>query len=75
MRTLTDYEELADGTIYILHHRRNGNCTFRVKSWYTIDDDTDAFVTGMVVSGHLRGSAEPGDEETVRWSLCTFAEP
>jgi hypothetical protein len=78
--TLTTYDELTVGKTYALHHSRKGNCTFRVDDWYSIDDDTDAWVTGMVVSGHLKGIGVgsyrgPGDIATVRWSLCTFTEP
>jgi hypothetical protein len=78
--TLTAYEDLVVGKTYILHHQRKGNCTFRVDEWYSIDDDMDAFVSGMVVSGHLRGIGVgsyrgPGDIATVRWSLCTFTKP
>jgi len=74
---LHDYEKLEVGEVYGLHHARKGNCTFRVDQFYSIDDDQDAFVSGMVVSGHLRGIGQgsyrgPGDYATVRWSLCTF---
>lgn len=77
--TLVGCEQLVNGKTYKLHHSRKGNCTFRVDDWYTIDDDMDAFITGMVVSGHLQGIgrgsyAGPGSKETVRWSLCTFTE-
>lgn len=78
--TLTSYEDLIVGRTYVLHHSRKGNCTFRVDEWYTIDEDTDAWVSGMVVSGHLQGIGVgsyrgPGDKAEVRWSLCTFTDP
>lgn len=74
---LSDYEQLEIGKVYCLYHSRKGKCTFRVDYFNSIDDDQDAFVYGMVVSGHLRGIGVgscrgPGDRETVRWSLCTF---
>ena len=75
---VASYEDLSNGKVYNLCYSRKGKCTFRVDDWYSIDDDMDASVTGMVVSGHLQGIGigsyrGPGDKATVRWSLCTFS--
>ena len=76
---LGSWDELEIDCVYRLHHSRKGDCGFCVTDWYTIDDDTDAFVNGQVVNGHLIGMGagslrEPGDRATVRWSLCTFTK-
>lgn len=77
--TLTDYGQLEAGKIYKVHHSRKGSCNFRADDWYSIDDDADAFVSGTITHGSLKGLGHGshrirGDYTTVRWSLCTFTK-